>query len=64
MQRPKDRDYYRCLTNAALREEVKRGVNINWHELAIVLEERLYAEETTTKRSGCDCDCDCDCGCC
>ena len=55
----KDRDYYRCLTNAALREEVKRAVNIDWHELAIVLEERLYTEEASAKYGGCECGCGC-----
>jgi hypothetical protein len=55
----KDRDYYRAQTNSELREEVKRGVNVDWHELAIVLEERLYAKETTSERTGCDCDCGC-----
>ena len=58
--RPKDRDYYRQLANSELREEVKRGINIDWHELAIVLEERLYTELTyTPNKSGCTCGCDC-----
>ena len=55
----KDRDYYRCLTNEVLREEVKRGVKVDWQELAIVLEERLYAEVTHTNHTGCNCGCDC-----
>jgi hypothetical protein len=55
----KDRNYYRAQANAELREETKRGVNVDWHELAIVLEERLYAKETTSGRTGCDCGCDC-----
>lgn len=49
----KDRDYYRALSNNELREEVKRGIKVDWHELAIVLEERLYNEITTRS---CDCD--------
>jgi hypothetical protein len=57
----KDRDYYRAQSNAELREEAKRGTNVDWHELAIVLEERLYAKETTVS-DGCDCRCGrCDC---
>jgi hypothetical protein len=36
-----DRNYYRMLTNAELVEQVRYGTGINWHELAIVLAERL-----------------------
>lgn len=36
-----DRNYYRMLTNAELVEQVRYGTEINWHELAIVLAERL-----------------------
>lgn len=37
----KDRDYYRCLETKELIEEVRRGVRVNWQELAIVLAERM-----------------------
>ena len=56
MTKPRDRDYYRALANSELREEVKRGINIDWHELAIVLEERLYAKETAPSDCGCNCE--------
>lgn len=36
-----DRNYYRMLTNAELVEQVRYGQDVNWHELAIVLAERL-----------------------
>jgi hypothetical protein len=36
-----DRNYYRMLTNAELVEQVRYGTDVNWHELAIVLAERL-----------------------
>jgi len=36
-----DRNYYRMLTNAELVEQVRYGQAVNWHELAIVLAERL-----------------------
>lgn len=41
----KDRDYYRTQTTNELIEEAKRGVNVNWLELATVLTERLYDSE-------------------
>ena len=37
----KDRDYYRCLPTAALKEEIHYGTNVDWHELAIAMAERL-----------------------
>jgi hypothetical protein len=37
----KDRDHYRCQTTIALKEEVRYGVAVDWHELAIALAERL-----------------------
>lgn len=37
----KDRDHYRCLPTTALKEEVRYGVAVDWHELAIALAERL-----------------------
>ncbi len=37
----KDRDYYRSLETKELREEVHYGINVDWHELAIALAERL-----------------------
>lgn len=55
----KDRDYYRALANSELREEVKYGVKVDWHELAIVLEERLYKELTAPATNGCCCNCGC-----
>lgn len=44
-QPTKDRNYYRCLTNAELIEAAKRDVNPDWQELALVLSERLDAQE-------------------
>ena len=41
MTHTKDRDYYRCQPDSALHEEVQRGINPNWPELAVVLAERL-----------------------
>ena len=37
----KDRDYYRALSARALLDEVKYGVNVDWHELAVALAVRL-----------------------
>lgn len=37
----KDRNYYRCMATSELKEEVRRGINVDWEELAIVLAERL-----------------------
>lgn len=37
----KDRDHYRCQTTIALKEEVRYGINVDWHELAIAMAERL-----------------------
>ena len=37
----KDRSYYRALTHNELWEETKYGINVDWHELAIALTERL-----------------------
>lgn len=39
----KDRTHYRCEPDSELVEEVKRGVHVDWQELAIVLAERLEA---------------------
>jgi hypothetical protein len=56
----KDRNYYRKLSVFELWEETKYGINVDWHELAIALGERLETirdevyEET---KGGCDCDC-------
>jgi beta-N-acetylglucosaminidase len=36
-----DRNYYRMLSNAELVDQVRYGTDVNWHELAIVLAERL-----------------------
>lgn len=36
-----DRNYYRMLTNDGLVDHVVYGTDVNWHELAIVLAERL-----------------------
>lgn len=37
----KDRNDYRTMSVLALQEEVLRGINPDWQELAIVLAERL-----------------------
>lgn len=37
----KDRDYYACLSTDQLEEEVKYGINVDWHELCIALAARL-----------------------
>lgn len=37
----KDRNDYRCMSTRDLQEEVKRGLHVDWQELAIVLAERL-----------------------
>lgn len=37
----KDRDYYRSTSTKELQEEVKRGINVDWQELAIALAERV-----------------------
>lgn len=37
----KDRNDYRSMDTSALQEEVKRGINVNWQELAIAMAERL-----------------------
>jgi hypothetical protein len=37
----KRRDDYRCMSTDELIEETKRGHNLNWEELAVVLAERL-----------------------
>jgi hypothetical protein len=37
----KDRNYYRNLDTALLKEEIHYGINVNWQELAIALAERL-----------------------
>lgn len=39
--RQKDRDYYSCLTTDELEEEVKYGINVDWHELCLALAARL-----------------------
>ena len=36
-----DRNYYRMLSDQELVEQVRYGTDVNWHELAIVLSERL-----------------------
>jgi hypothetical protein len=36
-----DRNYYRTMSDRELLEEARRGAHVNWHELAIVLAERL-----------------------
>jgi hypothetical protein len=36
-----DRNYYRMLSNDELVDHVVYGNDVNWHELAIVLAERL-----------------------
>lgn len=38
---PKDRNDYRTMATKELQEEVLRGINVDWQELAIVLAERL-----------------------
>ena len=40
-----DRSYYRMLTNDGLVDHVIYGNDVNWHELAIVLAERLEGEQ-------------------
>jgi len=40
-----DRSYYRMLTNDGLVDHVIYGNDVNWHELAIVLAERLEDEQ-------------------
>lgn len=54
----KDRSYYRKLSTSELEELTHYGIDVDWHELAIVVCERLqtirdevYAEVT----EGCDC---------
>lgn len=37
----KDRNDYRSMATKELREEVLRGINVDWQELAITLAERL-----------------------
>ena len=37
----KDRDYYRGMPTAELREQVHYGINVDWKELAVALTERL-----------------------
>lgn len=37
----KDRNDYRTMSTRDLQEEVLRGINVDWQELAIVLAERL-----------------------
>lgn len=39
--REKDRNDYRCMATKELQEEVQRGVNVNWQEIAIALAERV-----------------------
>lgn len=41
----KDKHYYRGMSNSGLLEEMKRGLDVQWQDMAIVLEERLRAEE-------------------
>ena len=50
----KDRDYYRCLEVKELLEEVRRGVRVNWQELAIVLAERVEDNERDWDCPNCD----------
>lgn len=54
----KDRSYYRRLSTSELEELTHYGIDVDWHELAIAMCERLstirdevYAEVT----EGCDC---------
>lgn len=37
----KDRAYYRSMDLTEILEEVKLGINVNWHEMAIALSEML-----------------------
>lgn len=39
--RVKDRNDYRCMETKELHEEVQRGINVDWQELAIALAERV-----------------------
>ena len=41
MTHTKDRDYYRCIDDKQLIEETKYSTDPDWHELAVVLAERL-----------------------
>lgn len=51
----KDRSDYRSMDTRELLEEAMRGVRVDWHELAVVLTERLYdAERETAWRKHCD----------
>lgn len=45
MSYEKDRGDYRAMTQADLLNEVKRGIHVNWAELALVLAERLEDAE-------------------
>jgi hypothetical protein len=40
----KDRTYYRSMDLTEILEEVKLGINVNWHEMAIALSEMLEDE--------------------
>ena len=40
-----DRNYYRTMSDRELLEQVRYGTDVNWHELAIVLAERLEDEQ-------------------
>ena len=54
----KDRSYYRLLSTSELEELTHYGIDVDWHELAIAVCERLQTirdevyEEVT---EGCDC---------
>lgn len=37
----KDRDYYRSMATAELKEQIHYGINVDWKELAIAMAERL-----------------------
>lgn len=49
-----DRSYYRQLSYHELMDTVKVGINVNWHELAIVLAERLEYEVNLPRESDSD----------
>ena len=56
----KDRDYYRSMPTAELKEQIHYGINVDWKELAIALTERLDTirrEVYDEVGEGCDCDC-------
>lgn len=50
----KDKHYYRSLTNGELIEEVRRGIHVEWQELAVVLAERVESQERDWECPNCE----------